>query len=91
MKPSQVLEAARRSLLEPQVWCQSAFQKGDRRTAMTAIMLVEGPGIWEATNYFRRVAGCELITIWNDHPDRTHEEVIAAFSAAVALAESEGK
>ena len=46
-----------------------------------------------ALHYLTSVLGLSLtlgaIERWNDHPDRTHEEVLAAFDAAIALAEAD--
>ena len=41
--------------------------------------------------YLRRILRVEWEGDWNDAPGRTQAEVLAAFDAAIALAESEGR
>lgn len=44
----------------------------------------------EATEFFRSAAGGPpRITFWNDAPERTHADVLAAFDRAIEAAEEE--
>ena len=40
----------------------------------------------EARGFIKRAIRSEKVVAWNDHPDRTHEEVVQAFNKAIELA-----
>ena len=53
--------------------------------AAGAVASVARPGriLEEAIGALRREGECACLPIWNDDPDRTHEEVLALFDAAI--------
>jgi hypothetical protein len=53
--------------------------------AYAAIEVVRGQA--DAANVLRKAANTEFIIGWNDAPERTQAEVLAAFDKAIALAE----
>lgn len=73
-------------LLRTKGWCQQVSQDRDgRHCAIGAIMAV-------FNRYEQRhaiaalsgIVGCSLISEWNDAPERTEAEVVAAFERAAA-------
>lgn len=80
-------------------WCQfKAGRDGDRRCVYTAIAdscMRTGAARLPAIETFRRAIGADSSDFfaevkWNDVLGRTHAEVLAAFDAAIALAERDG-
>jgi hypothetical protein len=57
-----------------------------------AICAAEGlEGMWSDTRSIKalkKVLGTDDVSEWNDAPERTHDEVLAAFDKAIALAEA---
>ena len=97
MTPAEVLRAARKLIERPENWVKGYFIDhipGCRRFCATgAIRQVSN---WsytqadtDARDYLARAADTEYIVAWNDQPNRTHVEVLAAFDAAIALANQE--
>lgn len=52
-----------------------------------AVALADACEGQKAERCFRKVIGQENIMAWNDHPDRTVEQVYEAFDKAIAIAE----
>ena len=72
-----------------QGWCQDQFHKvingKDYFCSFGAILRTYGPSktaIHKNLCIFREVVGTHDISLWNDDPARTHEEVIEAFEKA---------
>jgi len=96
----QWLVAARKLIERPENWFSFSYH-GQRPEklfcAFTALRSARLDGfdaydLIDTTSapfqYFRLAAGCEDIIAWNDAPERTHAEVLAAFDRAITLAES---
>jgi len=98
-RPSDILRAARGLIAEPGHWAQGASRVGVAVCAAEAIDSSVGrdyDAIDVAYRYLKRIIGADpgvegFISSWNDAPERTHAEVLAAFDAAIALAEREEK
>jgi hypothetical protein len=67
-------------------------------TGATAVVADKGDAYGcAADRYLRRVIGAQpassadTVSVWNDRPERTHSEVLAALAKAAELAESEGQ
>lgn len=41
------------------------------------------PHLLDAQNFLKEIAGDKYLTVWNDHPARTKEEVIDLFDRAI--------
>lgn len=74
-----------------------AWGRGSRRSSpclIEALAKVWGGGYdskWvDALKPLRRVVGSDVAS-WNDHPDRTQEEAVAALRQAAELARKDGK
>ena len=91
MKASEVLMKAKALIGTPDRWLKGALNNG--RGGFCALgAMIGATGTWspgDAGPYFRLAAtGSEdgSIARWNNAPERTHAEVMAAFDRAIALA-----
>jgi hypothetical protein len=99
MTPREILIAARALIADLKSWTQGAYQR-DAKGRMCkpenavcwcseAAILRSGRGFpaptWAAADILQSVVG-GLIFDWNDAPDRTHAEVLAAFDRAIEVA-----
>lgn len=96
MRPVEVLRAARELLSEPERWTKGLFCRvvdgWHCCCVMGAFVAVCPTDIAFHCSLFRRAAGVpdEMpLSEWNDAPERTHAEVLAAFDKAIELAEQE--
>lgn len=100
--PSDVLRIARAKIDTPDKWWGGAgMSLGQEKNhcARTAISSEEKcletrPEVQRALELFCQVLGTDpnrpgQVYRWNDAPERTHAEVLAAFDRAIALAEQE--
>lgn len=100
--PSEVLAKAADLIEPPGAWIQNSFARdvhgdpatpsGQHATCWCAVgairRLVPWGGEWlQAVNYLNKVVGTS--SLFNDDPDRTQAEVVAALRQASALAKSE--
>jgi hypothetical protein len=71
-------------------WCQRFADDGGGVCAYWAIaqQFESRADAQPAASYLRRVIGPDIID-WNDQPDRTQADVVAAYDSAIALAVSE--
>lgn len=90
MTVKECLIAARKKVELPQQWAQgeTAFQTGHSCSLLalehSTVTLEES---FQAKNYFyKAIGGQASIAEWNDAPERTHEDVLAAFDKAIELA-----
>lgn len=73
------------AILEKSGWCQEDYFRGERvcligalmRAALAAGVTCKDEGWNEILRSVSRRAGTVQLYRWNDHPDRTKEEVIA--------------
>ena len=84
-----VLVAARKLIEKPKDWAKAGrAQYHGPRCAGYAIDFARGEDLGtDAFDAFKRVIGVKSIRQvikWNDAPERTHAEVIAAFDKAIA-------
>jgi hypothetical protein len=105
VKPSEVLRAARKLIERPGSWCQKVRVCGEygehptQYCSEAALDHAPGGGIDKNATVRARECFVEAVSLpawwavaeWNDQPNRTHPEVLAAFDRAIALAESEGQ
>lgn len=88
------LRAARALIDTPEKWCQGTYYSGGRYCAAGAIRKVTGIGdeqfpILEVLN--DALPHFTSILEFNDSPATTHADVLAAFDAAIRLAEGEAQ
>lgn len=101
-RPSEILRAARKHISDPAMWVKWNFSahgisgalKGEPCCAWGAIKWANqndkedtDPG----TDYLEDALGNDYIEDFNDHPDTTHADVLAAFDRAIAAAEADGQ
>lgn len=87
MLTSEILTAARALIDTPEKWCNTSptGRLGEKQCAGRAIETVAAlQGPLPAVNAFIRAIGTQNIGKWNDAPERTHAEVMAAFDKATA-------
>jgi len=93
---ADVLRRAKARLMDPAKWCKEPYSNGKYPQATCANLAIfdETPNIalqkrasdllWKATG----LPGDNNVPKWNDAPETTHADVIAAFDRAIALAEA---
>lgn len=92
------LEAAKERISDPRLWLKfdtcAMTEHGPAFCAMAS--LVKSSGYFyglTVDEYFRqfisRTTGFRWVSEWNDMPQRTHAEVMAAFDACIAEAKKE--
>lgn len=100
MSALEVLIAARARIATPDRWCQGAYWRGangevvesygsDCVSCCSLGALHSVGDSDEARQYLREANAkvpCWNLAVWNDAPDRTHAEVLAAFDRAIELA-----
>jgi hypothetical protein len=97
---AEVLREARSLVDAPEKWWQQGggHNSDDCTCADLAIQDVAVGSdnvalLWPAEDAFCRAIdlapGPKAIYVWNDAPERTHADVLAAFDKAIALAEAE--
>lgn len=85
MTPSQALRKAR-TLIDTAGWIQHEARTPAGFCALGALMQV---GLMYQTYHgFCEAIGCKAISTWNDAPERTKADVLAAFDRAIAAAEA---
>lgn len=88
---ADILRAARAKIERPECWGQEYYERSGRLCMMGAIMYTDGvTGEQEEAcrAALRDATGDASIGHWNDKPDRTHAEVLAAFDRAIAAEEA---
>lgn len=98
MKLSEIYQNARH-LIETKGWCQSELHNdsGAHCAAGALMAVTDGIGVLGGPNYqssrdflsFYTEAGW-ILSLWNDNPLRTKEDVLELFDIATSLALSEG-
>lgn len=100
MKPSEVLRAAKALIATPETWADgnTARITGPKYCAGMAIGFALSsprrdvlPLRCSVFRYFGYGPSMSDIGQWNDAPERTHSDVMAAFDRAIALAEANGE
>jgi hypothetical protein len=95
---ADVLRRARALIDSPEKWMRAAGMFDAPYCVMGAVGAAERDmGLdplldfgFRARGAIRVVIGTRAIPKWNDAPERTHADVIAAFDRAIALAEAGG-
>lgn len=87
------LEAAKERISDPRLWLKfDDILELEHGVAMCAMMAFNSADR-DAEEYFHqfisRTTGIRWIVEWNDMPERTHAEVMAAFDACIAEAKKE--
>lgn len=105
MKPSEILEKALDLIRDPECWiqrCEYGF-RGDKHCycafgALTAVerfaKTASDAEKFSAFVFLRKVIGTndiDDIQDWNDDPNTTHAEVVAAFEEAIKRAKEAGE
>ena len=94
---ADVLRRARALIDSPEKWCKGALYRDGARCVWGAL---DGIRTGEPTPFRKAEAGATYITraiggrniaSWNNAPERTHAEVLAAFDRAIKLAERGGR
>lgn len=87
----QILKAARNKVADPLDWGQGPRLRRGRFQSCCAAEAIEevveaSPERIRAYRAFANAAGIDVQRIpeWNDAPERTHKEVMAAFNLAIA-------
>lgn len=102
MKPVTILKRARKLIEKPDNWLNNGeLVRGGRFGSPTvrafcplgALCTAAGSlaGNKEAERLFKTAIKSDLISSWNDQPNRRHRSVLAAFDRAIALAEKEAR
>lgn len=89
MNAVECLVAARKRLENPENWGKGADLADREKTCALLAMCVtdrDSGAVASATRIFRNVVNSQSIATWNDAPERTHAEVLAAFDKAIELA-----
>ncbi len=88
MKTSEVLTYAMELIDTPEKWARNVYSSPRKLCVQQAIYQVaEKLGldcVTAANNAFCRAIGGWSVGLWNDHPNRTHAEVMAAGRRAIA-------
>lgn len=98
---ADILRAARAKIDTPEKWTHTVLarradgKKTGARDPSAVYFCMSGAVIsggneaidWRAFDFLTRAIDGATIPAWNDHPDRTHAEVLAAFDRAITLAE----
>lgn len=91
MNAVECLVAARKKIEDPANWGKG--KQANHRKVLCAITAIGharaeafGTDFWRAEWALREVIGRGSIVMWNDAPERTHAEVLAAFDKAIELA-----
>lgn len=97
-----VLKSARARISDPEHWTRGALSRnicGDEVSAdspnacqwcMVGVLDISGfsPEVWRAESYLKLTTG-GYIDQFNDHPDTTHADVLAAYDRAIEMAEAD--
>lgn len=96
------LRAAKSRIITPETWNQGcaavdrsgeecfAWSKRAHRRCTWGAIAADENNTAAAFRYFRAAnPDIDRFADWNDHPERTHDEVMAAFDRAIAFAEAE--
>lgn len=99
MNAAEILRAARAKIDAPEKWtkgesARDASGRGVFSNSPAAVCFCSIGAIGNIIDstpmdIFRKAIGCGCISDWNDHKDRTHADVLAAFDKAIALAVEE--
>lgn len=85
---ASILRRARALIDRPEKWGQLGLRLRPGLCALGAIWTEAGAEKFDqAYPYIGRAVGHLDIARWNDHPSRTHAEVLVAFDRAIELAE----
>lgn len=90
MTPKEILIEAKRLLVE-KGWCQNKFSNLEGNLCAMEAIVLASPSLdfrFYPFELMIRVINERWISDWNDHPDRTKEEVLAAFDKAIAMADN---
>jgi hypothetical protein len=89
---ADVLRRARALIDSPEKWIKGAYglRADDPHCVYGALDVVAHMRPCRGFELFREAVGTRHIEAWNDAPERTHAEVMAAFDRAIELAEAEG-
>lgn len=98
MKPAtEILLSAAFVLTPEENWTKGVYVRCDIRTGAPSWCLIGAlsraaasvPGVYEtALLALQTAAGTPYLAIWNDHPKRTHAEVLRALYQAAEIAEA---
>ena len=101
MKPSEVLSAAKGLIDAPEKWIKGRYhRRGSECDGYCLVGAVECAPLpaWAPTDQALFYIGTTVgvgpktgLTGWNDAPERTWEEVMAAFDRAIAMAQEAGE
>ena len=91
MNALEALRAARARIEKPESWGKGHGLTPPREPALCALgaLIFDGPHA-EAIARLREALGTSYVHKWNDAPERTHAEVLAAFDRAIELASASG-
>jgi hypothetical protein len=91
--PREVLIAARKLIEKPENWTQRKFRHGDAYCMSGALLAIDGHSIMSSAVYAALKqavpSSFHCLAEWNDAPERTHAEVLAAFDRAIAMTSAE--
>ena len=94
MSPAEVLRKAA-DVIRERGHCKGHYERHGSVCIFGALNVIETgnaleppPDITESERWLRKALGGDSVTLFNDAPERTAEEVIAALEKAAALAEA---
>ena len=105
MKSSKLLTKARALIADPKHWTQNCSARNQQGVAVysrddeafsycmmaATHKVATGPGkIVESQLYLRKAINSSSLSAFNDAPERTHAQVLAAFDKAIVLATEAG-
>jgi hypothetical protein len=88
------LEAARSLIDTPEKWCRGVLRlyANDGKACAWCMMgavchISQGAHFYErypsTVRFLKDAIGCDSVSIWNDAPERTHADILAAFDRAI--------
>ena len=92
---ADVLRVAQQLIHRPELWCQGVSSRGFGKTmarcaskAISDAADANDPGLrWAADSSLASAAGVDILVLWNDAWERTHEEIMGTFDRAMELAQ----
>lgn len=94
MTTVEVLREGRARIALPENWTKGSYRTPDGRCCMSGAIGMpssDGAGVYGAYAVLQEAIGLPLtisLSTWNDVPERTHAEVLAAFDHAIEIAEA---
>lgn len=96
MKTSTILRRTRKLLSDPEKWTKCWDErKSERKTAYCIVGAISHSGkscpgaAFDGIRFLENMLEFSILTHWNDHPRRTHKQVLNFLDRAIKRAEKE--